>query len=54
VAQALSSWLFGVSPADPLTFGSSAALMAGAAVVAGIVPARRAVRADPMLALRHE
>jgi predicted permease len=54
VAQALSSWLFGISPADPLTFGSTALLMVCAAIAAGIVPARRAVRADPMSALRHE
>jgi ABC-type antimicrobial peptide transport system permease subunit len=46
--------LFGVSPADPLTYGTTAAVIVGVALLATWVPARRAARADPMEALRAE
>jgi predicted permease len=51
-ARLLSSLLFGISPADPLTlFGASLALLL-VAIAASLLPARRAMRADPLGALR--
>ncbi len=49
-----ASQLFGVHPADPLTVVSVLALMISAAAVAAYVPARRAARVDPVVALRSE
>ena len=48
------SLLFGISPADPVSIAGGIALLAGAATAASYLPARRASRVDPMLALRHE
>jgi putative ABC transport system permease protein len=50
----LSGVLFEVSPSDPVTFIGSAAVLAGVAIIACAVPARRATRIDPMTALRTE
>jgi putative ABC transport system permease protein len=46
--------LFGVTAADPATFGSVAGLVAVVASVACVVPARRAMRVSPIQALRQE
>ena len=54
VSRVLSSMLVGVSATDPLTYGSVALLLGGLALLAGYIPARRAMRVDPMVALRHE
>ena len=50
----LKSVLYGVSSGDPLALASASLLMIGVAVAASYLPARRATRLDPLLALRHE
>ena len=52
--RALQGALFGISSLDPLTYGGVAALLVSVAVVASWVPARRATRVDPAIALRAE
>jgi predicted permease len=53
-ARALRTLMFGVSESDPLTFGVAAGFFLALGLVAGIVPARRAVAVDPIVALRAE
>jgi predicted permease len=53
-ARALKSLLFEVSPTDPATFGGVALLLLGVALLTGLLPAWRAARVDPLVALRQE
>ena len=53
-ARFLADLLFGVEPVDAATYAGVAALLAGAALLAAYLPARRATRVDPMRAMRRE
>jgi ABC-type antimicrobial peptide transport system permease subunit len=54
LTQLMASQLFGVTAHDPITFAGVAALLMVIAVAACYTPARRAMRVDPMVALRRE
>jgi putative ABC transport system permease protein len=54
VTQLMTDLLFGISATDPSTFAGLAAFLAAVALVASYVPARRAARVDPVIALREE
>jgi predicted permease len=53
-AQAIRSLLFGLAPFDPSTLAAVVIVILGVSAVAGYIPARRASRVDPMVALRYE
>jgi putative ABC transport system permease protein len=52
--RALAGLLFGISPADPVAYGAALVVIAGAAMVAAFVPARRATRVEPSTVLRSD
>jgi ABC-type antimicrobial peptide transport system permease subunit len=54
VSNLLSSVLFGVSPFDPIGVGAAALFVLGVALLAGFLPGRRVLRAQPMAALHYE
>jgi putative ABC transport system permease protein len=54
LTRLIASLLFGVTPVDPLTIGAVSAVLLGVAVAACAVPARRASRVDPLVAMRSE
>lgn len=54
LSKVLVGFLYGLSPFDPLAFGGVSLLLAAVALLAMYLPARRAARVDPVIALRHE
>jgi putative ABC transport system permease protein len=54
MARLIASLLYGVTPWDSLTFAAVLLLLSAVALLASYIPARRATRLDPMVALRYE
>jgi len=54
LSRMLSGYLYGITARDPITFLAVAGLLVCMALIAGYLPARRATKVDPMVALRHE
>jgi len=53
-ARLVSNQLFGLNPSDPVTLITAAVVLSVVALLAGYVPARKASRVDPLIALRYE
>ena len=54
LTRGLATLLYDVSPTDPLTFGSVALLLVAVALIGSVLPAKKATRVDPVVALRME
>jgi predicted permease len=53
-SQILRNLLYGIAPSDPLTFAGVAFILSSVALIANLIPARRATEVDPLVALRYE
>ena len=54
LTRILTSFLFGICPADPITFAGVSLLLVALGLLACLIPAHRASKVDPMVALRYE